>query len=95
MSTASSSGQANGEIPSNGEAAVLAVADSFESSEVAMGIGCGEAVATAVEQGLGELGFGAEGVDGGIEVPDLVLVLPITRDVGGETPVPQLFDGFS
>jgi len=94
-STASSRGWANGEIPSNGEAAVLAVTDSFESSKSAMGIGCGEAVATAVKQGLGELGFGAEGVNGGIEVPDLVLVLPIPCDVGGETPVPQLFNGFS
>jgi len=91
-STASSIGWANGKVSTKREAAVLAVTDGFKASEASMGIGGGQSMATAVEKGFGELGFSAKGVDGGIEVPDLILVLSVTRDVGSKTPVPELFD---
>jgi len=89
-STASHSGGSNGEVPSYWEAAVLAVADGFETSESVMGVRCGESVSTAVDEGLGELSFSAKGVDGCVEVPDLIFVLAKASDVGGKTPVPKL-----
>jgi len=48
-STASSIGWSNGEVPSNGEAAVLAMANGFELSKTVVGVGRGKVVMAAVE----------------------------------------------
>src|SRR5712671_184187 len=48
-STASSSGRANGEIPPDREATVLAMANGFESGKASMGIRCRQAMTAAVE----------------------------------------------
>jgi len=60
-----------------------------------MSIGCSKANATHVLKGFGEVSFGTKGVDGGVELAQLVLALAITCDVGGESPVAQLVGRFS
>src|SRR5712675_788711 len=49
----------------------------------------------AVEESLGEVGLCTKGVNGGVEVPDLVLVFPVAGDVGSQPPVFELFGGIS
>jgi len=90
LSTASIRSGTNGEVTSEGEATIFAVANGFEASEASMRVGGSEASATGVLKGLGELGFGAKGVDGSIELAKLILALSETRDVGCESPVPQV-----
>jgi len=88
-STASIRGWANGKVATNGEATVLAVTGGLESSEASMSVGGPEANAASVLKGLGEVGFGAKGVDGGVEFAQLILALTIAHDVGGKPPVAQ------
>src|SRR5712672_1454779 len=83
-STASIRGWANGEVATNGEATVLAVTGGLESSKTSMSVGGPEANPASVLKGLSEVGFGAKGVDGGVEFAQLILALAIARDVGGE-----------
>ena len=54
-----------------------------------MSVGSTEADTAGFLKGLGEVGFGAEGVDSGIELAKLVFALAKTRDVSRKTPVPQ------
>src|SRR5712671_1306329 len=88
-STASIRSWANGEVAADGEAAILAVADRFEPGEASVGVGSSKTDATSVLKGLGEVGFGAEGVNGGIELAKLILALTEASDVGSESPVAQ------
>src|SRR5712671_2095338 len=67
-STASIRGRANGEVAADGETAILAVTDRLESSEVSMSVGGAETNVTGVLKGLGEVGFGMKGMDGGVEL---------------------------
>ena len=78
----------------NGEATVLAVADGLELGETSVSVGGSKAMATSVLDGLGEVGFGAKGMDGGVELTELVFALAETGDVGGESPVAQLVGCF-
>jgi len=87
--------RANGEVTLDGEAAVLAMTDGLEASEASMSVGSAEADTTGLLKGFGEVGFSAEGVDGGIEFAKLILALTETRDVGSKPPVPQLVGGFA
>jgi len=89
-STASIRSWANSEVAANGEATVLAMAGRLESGETSMSIGGSKANATGVLEGLSEVGFGVEGVNGGVELAKLILTLTETRDVGSESPVTQL-----
>src|SRR5712671_344806 len=59
-STASIRSWANGEVATNGEATVLAVADGLELGKTSMSVGGSKADATSVLDGLGEVGFGTE-----------------------------------
>ena len=60
-----------------------------------MSVGCSKVNATRVLKGFGEVGFGTKGVDGGIELAKLILIVMEARDVGGKPPVLQLVGGFS
>ena len=66
----------------------------LEAGKSTMGVRGGEAMSTAVDERLGELGLGVKGVDGRVEVPNLVLIFAKASDVGGETPVPEFASGF-
>jgi len=92
-SSASRIGGTNGEVASEGEATVLAVTDGFEMGEAFVGVSGGQTVMAAVEEGFGEIGLCTKGMNGGVEVPDLVFVFSIASDIGGETPVPKFFCG--
>ena len=81
---------ANGEVTSNGEATVLAVTDGLEASKTSMSIGGSESDMACILEGLGELGFGAKGVDSGVDFAHLVFVLTKARDVGRKSPVTQV-----
>src|SRR5712672_1432091 len=94
-STASIRGWANGEVATNGEATVLAVADGLESGKASMSVSGSKANATGVLKGLSEVGFGAKGVNGGVEFAKLILALAEARDVGSEPPIAQLVGRFS
>jgi len=94
-STASIRGWANGEVTANGETTVLAVADGLESGEASVSVGSSKANATGILEGLGEVGFGAEGVNGGIELAKLIFTLTEAHNVGGKSPVTQLVGCFS
>jgi len=50
--------------------------------------------AAGILKGLGELGFGAKGMDGSIELAQLVFELAIVRDVGGKPPIAQFVRSF-
>src|SRR5882757_4247817 len=86
-SSASSIGGTNGEVATQGEAAVLPMTSGFEASEAFMGISGGQAVTAVVEEGFGELCLCAKGVYGGVEVSNLVLVFAVASDVGSEAPI--------
>src|SRR5712671_6261024 len=94
-STASIRGWANGEVATNGEMTVLAVANGLESGKASMSIGGSKANAAGVLDGLGEVGFGVKRVNGGVEFAKLILALTEVRDVGGEPPIAQLVGRFS
>src|SRR5712675_608831 len=89
-STASIRGWVNGEVATNGEATILAVACGLESSETSMSVGSSKANSAGFLKGLSEIGFGAKGMDGGVELTELVFALAETGDVGGESPIAQL-----
>ena len=80
---------ANSEIAANGETAILAVTDGFESGEASMGISGSKTNATGVLKGLGKVGFGTERVDGGVELAKLVFALAEAHNVGSEPPIAQ------
>src|SRR5882757_753576 len=90
LSTASIRGWVNGEVAANGETTVLAVANGLESGEASISVGSPKTDATGVLESLGKVGFGAEGVNGGVELMKLVFALAETRDLGSESPVTQL-----
>ena len=71
------------------------MADGLETGEASVSVGGAEADATGLLKGLGEIGFGSEGVDGGIELAELVLALTEACDVGCEPPIPQIVRCFS
>src|SRR5712672_3052960 len=58
-STASIRSRANGEVTSDGEAAVLAMTGGLEASEASVGVSSTEADATGLLKLFGEVGFGA------------------------------------
>jgi len=93
-STASIRVWANGEIAANGETAVLTVAYGFKSGETSVGVSGPKADSTGVLKGLSEIGFGVEGVNGGIELAKLVFALAETGDVGRKSPVAQVVSSF-
>jgi len=95
LSSASRIGRANGEVAAKGEAAVLPVTSGFEAGEALMSVGGGQTVATAVEEGFGEIRLHMKGMYGGIEVSNLILVLAVVGNIGGETPVSELFSGIA
>src|SRR5712671_1705135 len=66
---------ANGEVSSDGEAAILAVTSGLESSEASVSISGPQAEAAGVLKGLGEVGLSAQGVDSGVEFVKLVFAL--------------------
>src|SRR5712672_3524847 len=74
-STASIRSWANGEVTPNGEATVLAMTDGLEASKTSMRVGGSESDATRVLKGLGEVGFGAKGVESGVEFAKLIFAL--------------------
>src|SRR5882757_1526177 len=94
-STASIRGWANGEVAANGEAAVLAVADGLELGEASMSVSGSKANVTGILKGLGEVGFGVKGVNGGVEFTKLVFALVEACNVSGESPIAQLVSHFS
>src|SRR5712671_4959964 len=81
LSTASIRSWANSEIAVNGEAAILAVTDRFKSGEVSMGVSSSKTLATGILKGLGEVGFGTEGVNGSVEFAKLVFALTEVSNV--------------
>ena len=94
-STASIRSWANGEVAVDGEATVLAVTYGLESGKTSVGVGGSELDTTSVLEGLGEIGLGAKGVNGGVEFVKLIFALTEARDVGGESPVAQFVGRFS
>src|SRR5712671_3809223 len=78
---------ANGEIPTDREAAVLTWTGGLKVHETTMGVGGGETVMTGVLKGFGELSFGTKQVNGGVEVAELIFELPKAVDLGSKTPV--------
>ena len=60
---------------------------------MAVGIGGGEAIMTAILQDFGELGFGVEGMDSCIEFMNLILEFMVLSDVGGKPPVTKFIGG--
>jgi len=94
-STASIRSWPNGEVATDGEAAVLAVAYGFEAGEASVSISSSEADSAGILKGLGEFGFGAKGVDGGVEFAKLILALTETGDIGCKSPVTQVVGGLS
>jgi len=69
------------------------VTSGFETSEALVGIGGGQAVTAAVEEGFGEVRLCTKGMYGGVEVPNLVLVLAVAGDIGSKTPISKFFGG--
>jgi len=94
-STASIRGRSNSKVASDGESAVLAVTDGLELSEATVSVSSSQADATGVLKGLGEIGFGAQRVDRGIELAKLVFALAEACDVGCEPPIPQIIGRLS
>src|SRR5712671_649656 len=88
-STASIRGWANGKVAVDWEATVLSVTYGLETSETSMSIGGSKANTTGILKSLGEIGLGTKGVDGGIELAQLILALVVTRDVSSKPPVAQ------
>ena len=60
-----------------------------------MSVGGRKANATGFLKDLGELGFGAKGVDGSVEFAKLIFALAEACDVGREPPVPKIVRCFS
>jgi len=71
------------------------VAYGFEAGEASVSISSSEADSAGILKGLGEFGFGAKGVDGGVEFAKLILALTETGDIGCKSPVTQVVGGLS
>jgi len=79
----------------NGEATVFAVTCGFESGEASVSVGSSETKSTGILKGFGEIGFSAKGVDGGVELANLVFALAEADDVSRKSPVAQFVGSLS
>src|SRR5712671_2257762 len=93
-SMASMRGWANGEVATDWEATVLPVACGLDMSEASMSVGGPKSNTTGVLKGFGEVGFSVKGVDGGVELAQLIFALVVTCNVGSKPPVAQLIHSF-
>jgi len=80
-------GRANGEVSADRKATVLPVTRGLEASKASMSVGGCEMDAAGVLQSFCEVGFGAKGVYGGVDLTQLVFKLAIADDVGSEPPI--------
>src|SRR5712671_151401 len=94
-STASIRGWANGEVAADWEVAVLPVTCGFKASKASMSVGGSKTNTAGVLKSFGEFGFSAKGVDGGIELAQLIFALAVTCNVGGKSPVTQFVRSFA
>jgi len=64
--------------------------DRLETSEASVSVGSAEADATGLLKGVGKVGFGSKGMNGGVEFAKLVFALTEACDVGREPPISKI-----